>query len=203
MTPAQSGCGRCGRQRPRGPIHHASEKGRSGFTLLELAFAITILVIGLAGISTAMLGAARAGTRARETDRATQAAKAMLERIQAEAFPQAFRSFNGDASDDPSGAGTAPGANFAVTGLRPAPGDTDGMPGEIEFPTPTATSNELRENVNNPELGMPRDLNGDGAIDGNNHATDYKLLPVRVRVHWQGADGATCNVTLKTMLANY
>ena len=203
MTPAPAGFGRCGRQRARGPLHHATAHGRRGFTLLELAFAITILVIGLAGISTAMLGAARAGTRARETDRASQAARAILERIQAEAFAQAFRSFNGNAADDPSGAGTAPGANFAVTGLRPAPGDTDGMPGEITFPAPTATSNELRENVTNAELGMPRDLNGDGAVDGSNHATDYKLLPVRVRVHWQGADGATCNVTLKTMLANY
>ena len=203
MAPASAGLGCAGRARSRGPDLRARAHRQRGFTLLELAFAITILAIGIAGISRAMLGAGRSGARSREADRAMQAARAMLERIQAEAFAQAFRSFNGDPSDDPSGSGTAPGASFAVTGLRSLPNDADGLPGEITFPTPSATSPELRENVTLAELGMPRDLNGDGNVDASNHATDYKLLPVRVRVRWQGADGTTGSVTLKTMLANY
>src|SRR5882672_3401343 len=135
---------------------------RRGLTLLEVAFSITLLVIGIAAISRLTIGLSRAASVARESELATQAAKAMLERIQGEAFLQAFRSFNALGTDDPSGANTAPGANFAVPGLRAVPGDADGLPGEVVFPTPAGGPGVLRENVNNAKLGMPHDLNGDG-----------------------------------------
>ena len=83
------------------------------------------------------------------------------------------------------------------------PNDADGRPGEVLFPTPTLTSSELRENTVDANWGMPRDLNGDGAIDAANHATDYKLLPVRVRVHWQSSNGRECQIQIDTLLANY
>ena len=187
---------RTNRSRPRA-------RGRRGLTLLELSFSITLLVLGISAISRLTVGLTRAANVARETDFATQAAKAMLERIQGEAFLQAFRSFNALGSDDPSGANTAPGANFAVPGLRAAPGDADGRPGEVVFPTPSTLPGVLREDVTNVKLGMPHDLNGDGVIDGLNHSLDYKLLPVLVRVRWQSADGTTATVELKTILANY
>ena len=38
-------------------------------------------------------------------------------------------------------------------------------------------------------LGMPRDLNADSALDGNDHAGDYTILPVRVRIEWTGING--------------
>ena len=37
-------------------------------------------------------------------------------------------------------------------------------------------------------LGMPRDLNGNG-VDGNDHAADYRILPVVVRFAWRGPGG--------------
>jgi len=177
--------------------------GRRGLTLLELTFSITLLVIGISAISRLTVGLTRATSVARESELATQAAKAMLERIKAEAFLQAFRSFNALGSDDPSGADTAPGANFAVPGLRAIPGDADGLPGEIVFPTVAGAPGVLREDVTDTKLGMPHDLNGDNATDGLNHATDYKLLPVLVRVRWQAADGTNASTELKTILANY
>jgi type II secretory pathway pseudopilin PulG len=178
-------------------------RGRRGLTLLELAFSITLLVIGITAISRLTVGLTRAGNMARQTELATGAARLMLERIQAEAFSQAFRSFNALGSDDPSGANTAPGANFAVAGLRATPGDADGLPGEVLFPTPANLPGVLRENVNNSTLGMPQDLNGDGVVDAANHSTDYKLLPLLVRVRWEAVDGTTGLVELRTMLANY
>ena len=36
---------------------------------------------------------------------------------------------------------------------------------------------------------MPRDLNGDGVIDKENHAKDFLVLPVKVRVRWRGVTG--------------
>jgi hypothetical protein len=181
----------------------AGARSRRGLTLLELLFCITLLTLGISAIARATVGMARAGSMAHDTELATQAARAMLERIQAEAFSQAFRSFNALASDDPGGAGTAPGANFAVAGLRALPGDPDGLPGEILFPTRAGTPGVLSENVVDPHLGMPRDLDGDGLVDAANHSTDYNLLPVLVRVRWQARDGSAGAVELQTLLANY
>jgi type II secretory pathway pseudopilin PulG len=178
-------------------------RSSSGLTLLELALAITLLVICISALARLTVGLTRAAGVARDTELATQGARAMLERVQAEAFAQAFRSFNATGADDPGGAGTAPGPNFAVAGLRALPGDADGLPGEILMPAPAAQPGTLSETVANSALGMPRDLDGNGAIDAANHATDYKLLPVLVRVRWQALDGTAGSVELKTLLANY
>jgi type II secretory pathway pseudopilin PulG len=174
-----------------------------GLTLLELVFAITLLVIGITAISRLTVGVTRAANVQRECELATEAARATLERIQTEAFSQAFRSFNASAADDPSGPGTAPGANFAVEGLRATADDPDGLPGEIVMPTQPGLPGQLREDVDDPRLGMPQDLDGNGVVDANNHATDYKLLPVLVRVRWRACDGTVGVVELKTCIANY
>jgi hypothetical protein len=60
----------------------------------------------------------------------------------------------------------------------------------VSFSTVTTGGVEwLREDVVDAALGMPRDLSGDGVVDGLNHAGDYSILPVRVRVEWSGARG--------------
>jgi hypothetical protein len=61
---------------------------------------------------------------------------------------------------------------------------------------------QLREDVVLPDLGMPRDLNGDGVVDASNHDVDYTLLPVLVRVRWRSASG-TGQFELRTMIGNY
>lgn len=176
--------------------------GRAGMTLLEVTIAISVLVLGIVGSMQTMILLERSAERTRESDRATQAARQVLEKIQAEAFPEAFRRYNGTTADDP-GTGVAPGCNFAVPGLSARPDDPDGMPGEVDFPTPPGMPGVLREDIVDPLLGMPRDLNGDGIIDGTtNCATTYKILPVRIRVRWIGAAGPG-EVELHTMLGNY
>ena len=40
-----------------------------------------------------------------------------------------------------------------------------------------------------PQLGMPRDLNFEDGIDGFDHADDYVILPVTVRLAWRGVSG--------------
>jgi type II secretory pathway pseudopilin PulG len=173
-----------------------------GLTLIELTVGIAILMIGVFGFSRSIVSISSSSQKQHELARATQAARDVMERIGAEAFPEAFRRFNSDPADDPGGPGTAPGSGFAVAGLSALPGDADGLPGEVIFPTPSAAPSQLREDVTIADLGMPRDLNGDGAVDANNHALDYKLLPVIVRVRWRTASGAG-EFELKTMLAGY
>ncbi len=49
----------------------------------------------------------------------------------------------------------------------------------------------LREDYVNNKLGMPRDLNGDNVVDTLDHGADYVLLPVCIRLEWQGSSGPT------------
>jgi len=61
---------------------------------------------------------------------------------------------------------------------------------------------QLREDVVDNALGMPRDLNGDGVVDTNDHSLDYRLLPVRIRFDWTGKGGRS-TLEIKTLLADY
>jgi type II secretory pathway pseudopilin PulG len=170
--------------------------------MLEIVIAIVVLLVAALGVSKAILASGRAEQMTREADRATQAARRVLESIQAEPFAEAFRRYNANPADDPGGAGTAPGANFSVAGLTAADGDADGLAGEVIFPRVTAAPAELREDAVDAALGTPRDLDGDGVIDGVDHANDYLLLPVRVRVRWRSAAGPGV-AELRTLIANY
>jgi hypothetical protein len=170
--------------------------------MIEVMFGLVILTVGVLGFSRAMVSSIRASKSTDDVNRATKAAHAVLQRIEAEAFADAFRRFNDDKTDDPGGAGTAPGAHFAVQGLNAEPDDADGLPLDVVFPTQAGDPTRLREDVVITELGMPRDLNGDNVIDGNDHSVDYRLLPVLVRVRWRSAAGPG-RLEFKTMLANY
>ena len=59
----------------------------------------------------------------------------------------------------------------------------------------------LREDVEDAELSLPRDLNGDAKIDALDHASDYIVLPVRVVVEWNGYAGPR-RLEMFTMLAD-
>ncbi len=175
---------------------------RRGLTLVELAVGMAVLTVGVLSFIQVLVASSRAERKNNELARATQAARQILESIDAEAFAQAFRRFNDTGADDPGGANTAPGADFAVAGLSAFPSDADGFPGEVIFPTLPNAPEALREDVADAALGMPRDLNGDNATDAANHATDYWILPVLVRVRWRSASGPGL-YELKSVIGNY
>jgi prepilin-type N-terminal cleavage/methylation domain-containing protein len=161
---------------------------RRGFTLVEVAFAIAVIVVAVSGLLGALVGSSALGRVARETALAQQAARQQLELVLSAPFAETFAAFNASADDDGGLSVAAPGATFAVPGLSLAPGDA--ACGAIEFPTvDNAGVLQLREDVVDTPLGMPRDLDGDGAVDATDHSADYRLLPVRVRVRWQGVSG--------------
>ncbi len=162
--------------------------GGGGFTLVEVVVAALILVIALGGLTSSILAGVKLSRTTEEGDRAQAALESALARIEGTPFRQIFASFNADPFDDPPG---APGPGFAVAGLTPTDDDGDGFPGEIVFPVVDAGGGalELREDVDDAGFAMPRDLSGDGAWDANDHADDYVILPVRVRVRWSGASG--------------
>lgn len=92
-------------------------------------------------------------------------------------------------ANDPGGVGTAPGPDFAVAGLDPRREDPDGMVGRVLFPTDPDDPAVLREDLVDATFGMPRDMNADDEVDGDDRSGDYFLLPVRVRLEWRGVSG--------------
>lgn len=171
---------------PRSPRH-----ARAGFTFLELAVVMTVLLSALLIFSSTVSGVAKTRSVNRETSLAVSAARNLLETLRSEDFAQVFALYNSDPADDPGGPGSAPGHRFAVAGLDDAPDAPDGLECEVVFPTAFDAMGglELREDVEIRALGMPRDLSGDGKVDDQDHSGSYFILPVQVRVRWNGATG--------------
>lgn len=165
----------------RGP--REKRDGSAGFTLLEVVLAGVILVVSLGGMLASVLSSDRLQQASAERSLAVRAAESRLEALQGADFETLFATWQG--------------TTFDVPGLSPQEGQV--AVGTIEFPT---VGGELREDADDPGLGMPRDLNGDGRVDGDDRAGDYRLLPVRVRVAWRGAAGEA-QVELQTFLCDW
>lgn len=157
-------------------------------TILEILVTMVVLLIAILGTLGSISSFAVLGDSSRETNLAYLEAQRAIERMQAGVFREVFVRFNDTAADDPAG-GVSPGSGFAVDGLDPREDDPDGLPGRIVFPTPDGQPGWLAENLVDPDLGLPRDLSADDVVDANNHANDYAVLPVRVRVEWRGRSG--------------
>jgi prepilin-type N-terminal cleavage/methylation domain-containing protein len=171
-------------------------KQRAGFSLIEMSVAAVVLTVAVCGLSGSIVSSVALNRVNHETALAEAAVRGTMERITGSTFAETFARFNADPADDPGGAGTAPGATFAVTGLR---GDGGALPGRITFPV--GAPDVLREDVDDVALGMPRDLNGDGVVDAADHSGNYCLLPVRVTVTWRGVSGLR-SLTVETLLCD-
>lgn len=168
----------------------AARRRRSGFTLIEVLAAVSILTIAAGAIVSTIITSSRLNRVGSEVALAREALESVIESVKSTPFREVFATFNANPADDPGGAGTAPGAAFTARSLRPIPGDADGLVGEIIFPT---VAGALREDVVDPRISMPRDLDLDGVIDAVDHAADYAVLPFVVRVAWRGPMGdRTC-----------
>jgi len=154
--------------------------------LLEVMVSISVLVIGLSGFLQTIVTTSTMESSSNQSADAIAAARATLERLRVETFNEVFARYNANVNDDPPG-GASPGPNFVVDGLTPLADDADGFVGEILFPV--AVGGGLREDGFPAEFGASFDLNCDGVVDAFNHAGDYRLLPVIVRIRWQTEKG--------------
>ena len=159
---------------------------RAGMTLTELMVAMMVMTVSVYLLSSTITATIGHSISKRERLLAAEAARSLLEEMRALPCADLFALYNADPSDDPDGAGTAPGKHFDVPGLAPLPTDADGFVGEIILPADQAP---LNENIVNEELGFPRDISGDALIDGHDHAADYVALPIKVVLNWSGRMG--------------
>ena len=163
-----------------------SRRAFRGLTLIEATLAVTLLAAGAITAMSVIVSSLRLDATNRETKAAFDAARAQMERLRAESFDRIPVLFDADPQNDPDGAGTAPGTVFAAESLRAT---AVGAAGAGEIVLPVDAGGRIRENLTIPEIGMPRDLNGDIAVDSADHSSDAIALPVLVRVRWTGTSG--------------
>ena len=157
---------------------------RAGFSLIEIAVVMALLLIAIGGLSGAVISSIRLSEVNEQTAIADEAARRMLAEMSGVQFDQIFATFNADPNDDVFGPGLGEGPNFAVRGLTPRHDDPDGFVGEIQFPTvPFNGGLGIDENTDDISLGMPRDLTGDDDTDDVIQG-GYLVLPVKVRLEW-------------------
>lgn len=154
--------------------------------LIDVLIAMTILTVAIMSLLSLVGSSLRLASVNRESTLAVQAARRVMEELSAAPFEEVFAMYNAATDDDPAGLGTAPGSAFAVEGLPPRPDDVDGLVGEVWMPMVGAA---LREDVVDDALGTPMDLDKDGVMDGLDHAANFRVLPVLVRLRWRGSTG--------------
>jgi len=181
-----------------------STRRASGFTFVELAIVLVILLSALFVFASTVSGMAKQRTTNRETHLAVEAARNRMETLRATPFDAVYALYNRNPADDPDGEGSAPGARFDVPGLDPRTDALDELEGEVVFPEFEDPTDgwQLREDVTIAALGLPRDLSGDQRIDDQDHATSYLLLPVQVHIRWRSPAGPR-EYTLSTQLCRY
>lgn len=169
---------------------------RRGFTLVEMLVSFSALLVVLLGFSRMLLSSHMASSTSHEATLAKEAARSMIEQLQAAPLATVYATYNSATADDPGGPGTASGPGFNVNGLDAPEGDADGLPGEILFPEKDGI---LSESATKAQYGWPMDMDRDGALNTEDVSTGYKLLPVVVRVEWRGSGGEGL-VEFKTVL---
>lgn len=157
---------------------------RGAFTLIELAIATSILMIGLVSVLSASSRMHSLRISNRERTLAQNAVRSMAERMHAAShgFAAAPATWAQEllAAYGPGGSF---GDSFAIEGLSLAPGQAS--VGTIEVGSDeTATDAELQA-----QLGMPRDLNGDGDSADTDVSAGARLLPVVLTLRWRGERG--------------
>lgn len=167
----------------------------AGFSLIETMIVLGTITLTILGVITAHLTCARLGQTNHETQAAAQRCRSMMEEIASTDVSEVPALYDHVTSNDPAGPGTAPGNSFFTSALS---SNNSGSRGQIELPVNNA--GQVREDLDMPALGMPRDLNGDGVIDSANHSADFHILPVIVRLRWGGISGNR-EMRLMTILA--
>jgi len=168
--------------RQRFPIARGS--ARKGFTLLEVTLALSVLVIAMMAVSATALRAHALRREIHDRSAAENAVRMIAERVQSVARI---------ARSDPAGwahdviaalsAGGQIGNTFAISELTPLDGASS--VGSISV----ITSEIATDNSLGAELGMPRDLDGDGVVNNTDVSHTARLLPVIVRARWKGVSG--------------
>lgn len=162
-----------------------SNRARNGFTLIEVSLALTVLLVAMLTATASTLRAHSLRRTNRERVQAQNAVRAAAERLQ---------SLAAGAQDDALGWGAAVingvAANGEVAPTFDVP-ELTAVDGELSVGTIVVVTDETRTDAElGCDLGMPRDLDGDGLATNANVTGTALVLPAVVRARWRGSRGA-------------
>jgi prepilin-type N-terminal cleavage/methylation domain-containing protein len=166
----------------RGPLQRRPRS--SGFSLIEIVVATAVLAIGMLALTSTMWRV-HALTASNEDRRLAQNdLRSISEQIIAlsEGALEEPETWAGTVSAAFALGGT-PGNTFAIAGLEPIAGAPS--VGTIRV----ITDETLTDKTLGITLGMPRDLDGDGAATNTNVTANARLLPVVLDLQWSGGSG--------------
>ena len=162
-----------------------TKHGQGGFTLIEVGLAITILVIAVVAMSASTCRLHMLRRQNREITLAQNAVRSAVEQIQA--LSQRTAQNTPDTWAQDMIAALAPGGAIGNTfDAR----EVDTQDGEASVGTIQIISDEtMTDAALGLDMGMPRDLDGDGVADNADVSAVARILPVIVRVRWRGNRG--------------
>lgn len=165
-------------------VQKRQKRARSGFTLLEVVAAMSVMLTAMLALTSTSLVTHTIKEVDRERRLAINGLMGAMSRLQARAGAlvdaETGWSTNVLAAYEPGG---TPGPRFEIQGLEPW--DAETAVGSITIVTDETVSG-LDLDV---DMGMPRDLDGDGFGLTTDVTDTAILLPVVLRVRWQGKSG--------------
>jgi hypothetical protein len=138
---------------------------RAGYTVLEMAVALTFLTVGILAFFTAFYSSLRAGQDTGDVDRARVALENASELIRTTPFDTAYAVHHG--------------SRIPVPGLT----GPNGLTAEI------AVDCFVNETAIPAEFGPVLDIDGSGGLDNPNCSLTYKILPVRLSLAYTNVHG--------------
>lgn len=135
----------------------------AGFTLIEIAITVTLLVVSFAGISAVQIANSRAQAQSAEETEVTHGFRSLVEQIRGTAFPNIVATHQGQSYPVPALSGTA---------------------------TVEILVNETDSSAEAVNMGLPRDLDGDGLATTTDVSGSYQLLPVKITIAWSNSSGS-------------
>ena len=142
----------------------------SGFTLVEVMSATVLMTVGLMGLGVVFVSSHRSHEMGTEEAVVSHAIRRTVEQMRGEAFADIATLYTG--------------YQFTLNEINGS--------GTVAI--------YVDENATVPELGLPRDLNGDGNASSSDVTASYILLPVRIDVTWPDSFGDQTR-TLYTFLS--
>lgn len=162
--------------------------GRRGFTLVEVGLAMTVLMVALLAMSATTLQTHSLRRQNRERAIAQNGIRLMSEQVHA-ISDRILRDSNGDTAQWTRDltAALAPGGELGSTFDIP---ELNVQAGRQAIGTVRMVFDEtVTDAALGLELGMPRDLDGDGVADNGDVSNNARIIPVVLIADWTGVSG--------------
>jgi type II secretory pathway pseudopilin PulG len=177
-------------------------RGCSGFSLIETIIAAAMILSALLVVASSIVRSKVARVESEQQMAANAALDEAVATLETLGITSAYQNFAPNSSGAAFPAkGSGPGPAIVADGLKDAA--TPDNPAQVAIQFFTDETSKL------PEYGLPRDLDGDGAVDNKNVATlgpdgelEARILPYLLKVTFRGPGGGAITATRRGVLTH-